>query len=211
MKILIATISCQRDRDSGRQQVARDTWLAEWGHLVDHKFWLGGACEDQAEDELIFPVDDTFMGVPFKTQAGHRWAYEQGYDYVFISSLDTYVIVPRLLEYDLAGRQYVGHLYEGYITGVGYWLGRDALQAIAAATPEFAYEDKWVGGVLAAAGIGPSADPRYCGQDQHGPPFPYDDPGVWARDIFAVHLGRGTGNFDPQWMRDCHASYMRNR
>src|SRR5260221_9495869 len=136
------------------------------------------------------------------------------YDYIFHISLDCYPIVPRLLAASKAldGRQYVGAQSGGgnYLGEAGYWIGRRLMGAIIIA-PAIAhtYDDVAIGDIARAAGIAYVDDRRYSRGDQNGPRFPYEDETIWQRDpCISIHLGRGTGTFDPQWMVDCHRSYM---
>lgn len=214
--VLIEIVSCKQDR--AKQSGPRETWIKEWGHLVDYKFLLGIGNEDEQPDEWIVPTLDNWDSKAAKIQASHRRALLAGYDYVFHISLDCYPIVPRLLcdvpFLRLNDCQYYGARSGGgdFLGEAGFWLGRKALDVTSTALPDpTIYDDQWIGGELAKAGIRYIDDRRYSAGDQNGPPFPYDREGIWQTpegDKCSVHLGRGTGNFDPQWMVNCHDRYM---
>src|SRR2546430_2737333 len=135
MKLLIEIVSCRADR--WKQSGPRETWIKEWGHLVDYKFLLGDGNLDGQPDEWILPVPDDWQGVFLKDQASQRRAFMKGYDYVFHISLDCYPIIPRLLAASktLNGKQYVGARSGGgdYLGEAGYWIGPDLMLAVMAA------------------------------------------------------------------------------
>jgi hypothetical protein len=209
---LIEIVSCAKDRP--KQVAPRETWVKEWGHLVDYKFLLGKGNENAESDEWIFDVPDDWNGVLCKDLASHRRALELGYDYVFHISLDCYPIIPRLLSafHELQGRDYVGGSSDTpyYLGGAGYWLSRRALEVTSnAVAMPVAYDDMRIGEVLYKARIYAQADARYNTCDQNTGHFGYEDPTIWQKeDKVSVHLGRGSGSFQPQWMYDCHRSYM---
>jgi len=208
MKVAILSISCDRDRHNGWQQGIRDTWFAQWREYVDCKFVVGSDftfCDK--DDELLVKADDSYGGMVYKTRAAFRWADRENYDYVFVSFADTYVAVPRLLAALPVGEDYVGcqvpdsqHLSGG----AGYWLSRKAFVYLGFCRPSSDYEDRWAGHCLEAGGFKRVHDPRYTAPPYDGPPFNGD----WSDGRITVHLGRGTDKYDPQWMRDCHRSYL---
>lgn len=210
MKVLVLTTSCAADR-GGSQQVARETWVGAWGHLVDHRFVLGKGNRDTVPSELIVDAPDDYFGVPFKDQAAWHWAIANGYDYVFQTSVDTYVAVPRLLQSGFEQWDYIGRRCTNgphASGGAGYWLSRKALDILVAETPHRNYEDLWVGETLASHGIPVFNDERYWAMSYDDPPFQYQVLGAWNWGTISVHLGRGTGLYDPTWMRDCHRSFL---
>lgn len=212
MKILVAICSHRAARGLC-QTAARETWLAQWGNLVDCRFLLGDGNDTPAADEWIFPVDDTYYGMPVKFTAMFQRALAEGYDYVFLIGIDTYVIIPRLLNVKLDGVVYAGGVnHDGglsWVGGAGVWFGKSAIEVLArqVAGPQ-AHPDDWMGTVLKGAGIYPQEDLRYVYVDQQGPAFPWDKPEAWE-GVVATHLGRGTGVYDPQWMYACHQGYLR--
>jgi len=188
--------------------------MRRWRDLVDFKFLLGEGNEFQHADEWILPVNDTWDGVFEKDRASHQRILELGYPYVFHISLDCYPVVPRLLAAfeNLQGRDYVGTKSGGgdYLGEAGYWLSRRAMEIIAAApAAPCSYDDQRIGEILAAAGIRYHNTPEYASGDQQTYIFPYQEPRIWCMNSqCSVHLGRGSGTFQPQWMLDCHRSYV---
>lgn len=214
MKTLLVIISHKALRPT-LQKAVRETYLKEWGHLIDHKFILGLGCEDPQPDEWVFPVDDGYYGQVLKWHAAFTRALELGYDYVFLTGADTYVVIPRLLQVEPVG-QYVGDpIYEMGVTmpgGSGIWFGRQAMEVIAKlkVTPQ-AYPDIIVAVELSKAGITPATDKRYLYVDQWGPPFDWNSCEAWEQrgGIITVHLGRGTGIHNAQWTLECHQGFMK--
>ena len=231
MKPIILITSCERDRSNGRNAAVRETWIRTWGHLVEHRFILGSGCENPQDDEIIFNnVDDGYHGVDRKQREACRWALANGYDYAFQCDADTYVVVPRLLASGFEKHDYIGytisrpeHLEPYYAGGgCGYWLSARALQVLADASDESfcGWGDLWVGNCLLSADIHATHDERYWTDGHYSEAqgiqarwggegaFPYCDEGVWDIGIITAHLGRGTNQFDPQWMRECHESFL---
>ena len=212
MKTLQLVLSCKRDRENGAQDACRETWLRSWGHLVDCRFLLGEGNLDPRPDELIVREPDDFNGCLYKQHQGYRWAYWSGYEHVFISSVDCYRILPRMLDtdyrdHDYTGCQVVGEFYAG---GSGYWLSRNALEVLTSRPAYPDYCDRSDGITLLAAGIHLHPNTVYWGAPgQVGAPFDPRTPGVWASNIAAINLGRGTGNYDPMWMHECHEEYLK--
>lgn len=198
-KIVVITQSCKRDRNNGAQQMIRETWMREWGHLdFTHRFVLGEGNFDPAADEIIVETPDGYFDTPWKTREAIRHAYiGLTADFVFHSAVDTYVHVPRLLmNSDFTRAGYIGlRCDEGHASGgAGYWLNRRAMEIVSSATPYSGPEDLWVGTTLLNAGIELTPDTRYRGCPQ--------DMVDWA---ISIHLGRGTGDYDPMWMAEVHA------
>ena len=123
------------------------------------------------------------------------------WDYLFKCDDDTYVSIPRLLAYDLAGRDYVGaewQLRVGYGSGgAGYFLSRRAAALIAERlTAATGAEDLLVGQILRAAGIPLHIEPRLVpfGSMEHRPRQGNDLitlHGVGADAFLAAHAETG--------------------
>ncbi len=208
---IILILSCAADRQNGRDDAARETWIKRWGDQIPHRFcygWKPGHIT--GEDEIALTCQDDYSHLWYKQREAYRWAFgkdqwdrENSYSHVFICCNDTYVRVPHLLASDYTRGDYVGRCCanERYASGgAGYWLSRRSLLTIIGSSPSPnwpSYPDLIDGGILESAGIPLIDDHRYHG---HMPdPLP--------PDFITVHLSRGTGVYDPQWMRDLHARH----
>ncbi len=137
---------------------------------VPSVFLLG--CPAAAQPEAIgphalaCPCPDDYASLPQRTLWFCRWALQRAdWDYLFKCDDDTYVSIPRLLAYDLAGRDYVGAEWQagvGYGSGgAGYFLGRRAAGLVAQRLQQSTgSEDLLVGEILRAAGVAFSLEPR---------------------------------------------------
>jgi hypothetical protein len=200
MNPIILIHATPADESRGLVQAIRETWVAEWGHLIPHRFIYDRTYVGPAQkDEWTFDVDPGYWVMMRKTQAACALAAVQGYSHAFIICSDTYVVVPRLLESGYEKHSYVGHRAgEGHAGGgCGYWLDGRAMRAVIEARTFNDYEDRWVGTVLKEAGIECFHDPRYWGAVH-----PYLD------GIITVHLHQGDGMMDPQLLRDQHTVFM---
>lgn len=160
--ILITTCSWHLHRN----EQCRATWLREWGGLVDYKFVFGNGWTPRRDDEMAFPVDDTYNGLPAKVQASHKWAREQGYTHILKTDCDMYVHVPRLLRSGFEQFPYSGNLYyPEFVMGAAYWLDQHATDILAHAALPYpgapGGDDVWVGRVMAENGIVAHDDKRY--------------------------------------------------
>jgi len=185
MKLLIAISSCGDFETNGNNQAMRETWLRDTAGIIPYKFFFGvGQDAPQLDDSIILPgVDDGYGFLTYKTQASLRWAFEEGYDFVFRCFPDTYVRVDRLMccgfeNHDYHGdfRQEEGGRTDGgtgdyhptlqqaqnYASGgAGYWLSRTAFAHLLGAPVLGVWrdditpyaEDLWVGNIL---GKGPT-------------------------------------------------------
>lgn len=198
MRPIILITSCNRDRWNGWQHSAEMSWYAEWHGLVDCKFVIGRGCEYSQPYELVVDEKDEYADVPAKNQAARKWALDHQYDYMFHACVDTWIHVPRLLSSEYGNNPCTGFLYGGNPSGgLGYWLSAKAAHALLLAPPAPVPEDVWVGHSLRDAGLALTHDPRYSS--------PKNDP--IPPDMITMHLSQGTGNFDPQWMHDCHKEH----
>lgn len=192
--MLILIQSCKRDRDSGVQDASRDTWLKQWGHLVQHRYLCG--------DELGVP--DSYDTLAWKVHAGMKVAIPTPgiSNDIFYCDTDTYVCIPRLLTSDYRGWDYVGkRCDEGHASGgVGFYVsGRARDVLVFDSTPTAGYSDVWVGVNLGRAGITVHDDNRYTG-----------DPVAWEPGVsISCHLGPSTGGFRPEIMHRFHQRVMR--
>jgi hypothetical protein len=98
-----------------------------------------------------------------------QWALLHGYDFVYKSDDDAYVVPERLLasgfeQFDYCGRVRgpSGDFPAPYCSGFGYWLSVQSVAIVAAAKLNGdVAEDRFVANTLLAAGIRPHHDPRY--------------------------------------------------
>jgi len=205
--LLVLVNSCEKERRNGIQQACLDTWIARWGHLVDYRIVLQ-RIEQKAPYELIVDENDNYSQIAYIQRAAYRWALAEGYDHVFQAATDTYIAVPRLLAAGYEDKDYMGYKvgHDRYAGGgCGFFLSRRSLEilAVAEAGGE-GFADKWVGNILELSRINLTHDDRYW-PDQK----PFDGTKEqWDTGIIGVHLSRGTGNFDPKWMQQCHISLL---
>ena len=176
-RILIGALSGWKYRERRARCLA--TWMADGDSMgVRSVFLLGCPTEAAAEEigchHLALPCPDDYASLPQRTRLFCHWATgagsrEQGaknWDYLFKCDDDTYVSIPRLLTYDLAGRDYVGAEWRPGVAygsgGAGYFLSRKAAAIVAdRLTMPTGAEDLLVGHVLRAAGIPLSIEPRF--------------------------------------------------
>lgn len=170
MKLLVAIVSCHRDREL--QQAQRDTWFLDL--TSDHRFFLGNPkTKVQGIDEVFLDVDDSYASLPHKTQSICRWALNHGYTTMFKCDTDT-LINSKKAVYN--GEMYLGGenadvnvpgFAPGRIEfcsgGAGYWLS-EASMTIVAQEPILegqTAEDVFVASALLKQGIHPVFDPYY--------------------------------------------------
>jgi hypothetical protein len=194
VKILVGMQACQCLNEFKTAQ--RRTWLK--GCPVDYKFFMGkwqppndyfkpgarmpGRADDkllftapkQKPDEVWLDIDDRKQHLSEKAVLIVRWAYEQGYDYLFKCDVDTHVHIARLLASEFEGKDYVGRpvdrVWRGRWTmyaqgGAGFWMSRRAMEAFLAADqshiPYEDAEDIRTGWLLMEQGIKLFPDFRY--------------------------------------------------
>lgn len=174
-RILVAVVTCHRFR--ARAQLLKDTWIPDVRD-ADVRFFFGrGAVDEPFPDEVRLDVDDDYHSLRRKVQLVFGWAAEQGYDHVFKTDDDVYVIPERLMR-DFKGVAYQGRVRgpsrendapriygpseAAFCSGFGYWLSRHAAQIVANAPDNGDWaEDRFVGNALARAGIRGLRDPNF--------------------------------------------------
>jgi len=153
-----------------RNEQCRATWLKQWGHLMEYKFVFGQGHTPKRDDEIVFPVDDSYQGLPAKVQASHKWALEQGYDFILKTDGDVYMHVPRLMTSGFEKHQYSGNVFWSaaiipFALGAAYWLDRPSSEILVNAKlplyPAKGGDDVWVGRVMHANGIPCHHETRY--------------------------------------------------
>lgn len=173
MRRLIAIVSCHHYRS--RADVLRDTWAKIASSSFDVRFFLGGG-QPERDDEVIIDAPDDYKSLRLKTQKVFSWAYAQGYNHIFKTDDDVYVIPKRLMDAFIM-RDYVGRVRgpsrenvapqiygpgeSSFCSGFGYWLSQGAAKIVAEAKDNGDWaEDRFVGNVLAQRGIRPIHDPN---------------------------------------------------
>lgn len=168
MKVLIAIITCQRDRSYER--LLRETWLQSCS--VDCRFFLGKNISNLKADEISLDVPDApirFAGVE-KTKRIIRYGLSKDYDYLFKCDIDTYVHVPRLMKSAFECHDWSG-FGEPY-GGSGYWLSRKMMNVLVEKSTDVSItesEDSWVSRNLRREGFIAHQDPRYHSLTNEGP------------------------------------------
>ena len=183
MKILIAITACHKRADYCNYQ--RGAWVSRLPKGVSYRFFYGrGRLNPRAfryADEIDLNVPDDYDHLTLKVRAMLKWAYEQGFDYVFKCDDDTYLFPDRLMKSGFQKWDYLGQsrvldgLGRGICSGGCYGLSRKALMALVTSRPESIYkprhlnlvsgalwqEDRWVAEVLQKSGIQPHNDLRF--------------------------------------------------
>jgi hypothetical protein len=191
-RVLIGILSCHQ-RTPG-PQAQRRTWLKDAVRLaIEYRFFLGATAQpkpfdprrpqsarEQSEqivrplhDQIFLDVPDGYPQLPQKTRAMIRWAYDEGYDYLFKCDDDTYVRPERLLASGFEKYPYSGFVrttsvfgrgseVEHAQGGAGYWLSRELMALLLEydTTMEGA-EDINLARLLKRCHISPYHDARY--------------------------------------------------
>ena len=155
----------------GRRERCIASWMSDASDRgIQSVFLMGCATLQQAEltgpHYLCLPCPDDYPHLTQRTWQFCRWALQQSdWDYLFKCDDDTYVSIPRLADYDLGQRDYVGAEWTTGVNygsgGAGYFLSRRAAALVAAEPqPTMGAEDAWVGEVLRRAGIRLSIETR---------------------------------------------------
>lgn len=139
MKIIVGVLTPAEMTD--RRQACATTWVGRLRKSpnVEVVFLVGtGTAEAWLDgDVLHLPCGEGYSALVHKIREFCRWALTQDFDYLFQCDDDTFVVADRFLEYDPAGRDYVGvdpvdQLKPKYASGgAGYWLSRRAAEAVA--------------------------------------------------------------------------------
>ncbi len=156
-------------------------------------------------DEVMLPIPWDFKHMALKTREIVRWALEHEYAPLFKVDTDTYVDIPRLLATDYVEHDYIGFPFQrdGWAQasgGAGYWLSKRAMEIIADAEVDMAYEDTWVGTVLRSHGIILHQDMRY----RVGWPHDLHEAPSEQNDHITLHLGFSPDPFDNREMIAVH-------
>lgn len=170
-RIIIGALSGWAYHD--RRERCLATWMHDAAELeIDALFLLG--CPPLKKPEriglhfLTLPCPDDYPTLPQRTMWFCRWALERDdWDYLFKCDDDTYVSVPRLADYNQAGRDYLGAEHTPAVRygsgGAGYFLSRKAAAIVAerlANVPTGAEDDE-VGKILRNADMPVWVDARF--------------------------------------------------
>lgn len=130
-----------REEMTDRRRACASTWVGRLRATPDvHVVFLVGNGTGEAwldDGVLHLPCGDNYDSLVHKTREFCRWALTQDFDYLFKCDDDTFVVTDRFLEFDPAGRDYIGvdpvdHIHPKFASGgAGYWLSRPAAQAVA--------------------------------------------------------------------------------
>lgn len=172
-KILIAIKCCHAQQDFA--EASRKTWIQNVRGM-DYKVFYGQGQHELKSDEVQLDVPDGYEDLCIKIHEMIRWAYEQGYEYLFQVDDDTYVHPDRLLVSDFRNHDFVGgesfgideyrriFRYQGGVnaSGPGFWLSRKAMEIVLGfPRPGHAHPDEpWLGWVLRTKGTKVRIDAR---------------------------------------------------
>ncbi len=121
-------------------------------------------------DEVVVPCPDGYLYLGHKTWHSHKWAIDNGYEFIFQCFPDTFIHIPRLVEsgfedYDFTGWE-IGNARKGHYPagGNGYWTSRHAVELMLQEPVDDWAEDRWAGKALLNRGIRLHHDPRYSAE-----------------------------------------------
>ena len=215
MKLLIAIMSHEAARKEGSHIAIRETWLSH-SQGVPHIFFMGEGSEPHDSDEMSFPVPDDYKHVTEKSLALFEHALKLDYEFVLHCGRDTYINIGRLLQGGFQAYPYAGHRTAGgdmahdvslesdkcgrfeYTSGgAGTWLSKKSMEVILASDFRHPADDLMYGTCLGRAGIRLRHDPRFMKNAEY----------LWPGAI-TTHLSRGTGVYDPKWMKLAHMNSL---
>jgi hypothetical protein len=155
--LLIAVLSCQRDRALGHHETIRQRWSKDLADVSDIRFFIGGSQRtDLLADEVWLDVPDGYQQLSLKTKGICNWMLEQGYDFIFKCDCDTIIMPDRFKTCGYENFDYSGRFYGGApgtpgtaAGGWGYFLSRRACEFVLAHDwLPTASEDQMVGDIL---------------------------------------------------------------
>ncbi len=117
---------------------------------------------DPQADEIILPVPDDYVHLSVKVREMFRWAYTQGYDFVFKCEVDTYVSIARLMRSGFEKHDFIGGPNGRNVAGgSGWWVSRKTMAAVIDARINCCADDSWFPTLAQAKGIVLKHDARY--------------------------------------------------
>jgi hypothetical protein len=160
------------------------------------------------DDELLVPCPDGYLYMGHKTWHSHRWALDQGYEYIFQCFPDTFIDVDKLMTSGFEEHPFIGAPISGgsktlkfAAGGCGYWLDRQATEIVLETRPNDWAEDRWVGNALATKGITLWHDNRY-GDARRQPRA--------NNEFITEHLCDTPKIYDNNWMREAYKNSKLN-
>lgn len=138
-------------------EIFENSWASRGSRYTDKPTHVGYETYYPEMDEIILPVPDDYKHISFKTRESHRWAVNNGFDFLFQGYADVYVDVDRLLS---SGFQ--NYKYCGGENGGGYWLDKESLKWTSSSPVTAWNDDGWVREVLKGRGIELNIDGRYA-------------------------------------------------
>ena len=149
-------------------------------------------CVPQA-DEVVLSAPDDYIHLVVKVREMLRWAFAQGYDYVFKCETDTYVDLSRLLTSDFEKHDFIGGLNGRAVAGgSGWWVSRRAMSLILDEPITFYGDDGWFPAIAQRKSISVHYDVRYG-----------DIPLDLNNNIISTHVGFKSG-YTPDRMFALH-------
>ena len=113
-------------------------------------------------DEIILPVPDDYTHVVVKVQGIFRWAYAQGYDFVFKCETDTYVNIERLMASGFENHDFIGGPNGKNVAGgSGWWVSRRAMSLITDTRITEVGDDSWFPTIARSKALEVFHDVRY--------------------------------------------------
>jgi hypothetical protein len=217
-KFIIAVSSCKSDADGAHNAVIRRTWgkLAD-GLGIPYFFNVGGHTDESLvhnalTKEIRTNCPDSYEALGHKTIWNVQHALRGGYTHMFQCFTDTYISIPRLIEaykfVEGANPALVGNFrFLGYATdhacgGSGYWLNREAMEAVASWKWNQDYyvarhqaEDQLVSAIVSDLKLPYVHDLRYDHESKRGGVRP-------DNDNITNHLSAFGHRYTPGWMLD---------
>ena len=134
-KLLIAIVSCQRDRPlhDRRRPLPSDAEL---------KYFIGGSKpETVRENEVWLDVADDYLGLSAKVRDVCRYLLAGDWTHMLKADNDSVIAVKRINDSGYENHDYVGEFSGETAIGAGYILSRRAAELVVRHEPDHIYED----------------------------------------------------------------------